>query len=165
MRTPLRNAPRFLTTCLCAAVAIATLAGCMPRRLPGTDIEDTPDSRGVLDVLNAYTRAMEARNADAILRLVSPSFHDDAGTGTPQDDLDAERLKQVVPERLARVEDLRLDITVKKMSFADDTAEVVYFYQSSFRVPAFSSKPKNESGLKKMELRKEDGAWKMVSGI
>ena len=165
MSTSLRNAPRSLTVCLCAAAALATLAGCMPRRLPGTDIEDTPDSRAVLDVLNAYTRAMESRNAQAILKLVSPSFHDDAGTGTPQDDLDAERLKQVLPERLERVEDLRLDITVKKMSFADDSAEVVYFYQSSFRVPAFSNKPKNESGLKKMELRREGGAWKMVSGI
>ena len=160
-----RHAPRPLTTCLCAALALATLAGCLPRRLPGTDIEDTPDSRAVLDVLSAYTRALEARNADAILKLVSPSFRDDGGTGTPQDDLDAARLKELLPERLARVEDLRLDITVKKMAFAGDEAEIVYFYQSSFRVPAFSNKPKNESGLKKMELHKEDGAWKMVSGI
>jgi len=165
MRTSLRNAPRSLIVCLCAAAAVATLAGCMPRRLPGTDIEDTPDSRAVLDVLTAYTRAMEARNADAILRLVSPSFRDDGGTGSPQDDLDAQQLRQVLPARLSRVEDLRLDITVKKMNFTEDTAEVVYFYHSSFRVPAYSNKPKNESGLKKMELRKEDGSWKLLSGI
>lgn len=167
MRTSLRPTARPLIFCLAGAFALATLSGCMPRRLPGTDIEDTPDSRAVLDVLTGYTRAMEGRDARSVMRLVSRDFQDDGGTGSPEDDLDFARLQQVLPERLSRVEDLRLDITVKKMNFEDRgrTAEVVYFYQTSFRVPAFSNKPKNESGLKKMVLHKEDAGWRLVSGI
>ena len=167
MRTSLKQHARSLILCLSGAVAVATLSGCMPRRLPGTDIEDTVDSRAVLDVLTGYTRAMEGRDARGVMRLVSRDFRDDGGTGSPQDDLDHGRLEQVLPERLSRVEDLRLDITVKKMTFEDggNTADVVYFYQASFRLPAFSNKPKNESGLKKMILHKEDAGWKLVSGI
>ena len=57
--------------------------GCSPKRIPGTEIEDTGDNRAVYEVVRAYQKALEGRDAAAILALVSPDYFDAAGTPDP----------------------------------------------------------------------------------
>ncbi len=71
--------------------------GCGPHRIPGTDLEDNGDTRAIIDVISKYNFALEARDANGILALVDPSFHDNAGTLTPEDDIDIQRLHTVLP--------------------------------------------------------------------
>lgn len=150
---------------LTIALLLLLSAACAARRIPGTDLDDTADTRAILQVLEAYRAALEARDADGIIRLVSESFMDDAGTLSPADDLDYAALRQKLPERLAKLQDVEVQISVRKLTIERDAASVIYYYNTRFRIPGLTSKPMNEGDLKQMWLKRVGGDWKIVSGI
>jgi len=43
-------------------VAGLTVLACAPRRIPGTEIRDTPDTRAVVSAIDAYRQAAEKRD-------------------------------------------------------------------------------------------------------
>lgn len=153
---------RFVTLAL--AFALAAVA-CAPRRIPGTEIEDTQDTREIIGVMERYRSSLEAKDAEAILELVSPKFNDNAGTSNPADDLSYEALKTQLPERVAQLEDVKLDVNVRKIAVEGDRAQLVYYYNSSYRLPKLSSRPQSDSDLQMMEFERTDGKWRILSGI
>ena len=148
-------------------VVLLVAGGCPAHRFPGTDIEDNPDTRSILNLLEKYRVAVEHRDADTLIALVSTSFKDNAGTATPDDDLDYQGLQKKLPERFAKVDDVHLDVNVRKIEFNKDngTATVTYYYNLSFRMPTLSTKLLTESEIKQMLLRLEQGQWKIMSGV
>jgi ketosteroid isomerase-like protein len=147
------------------AAALLFLAACAPRRIPGTDIPDTSDTQAILGVIRQYVAATEARDAQKVLSLVSPSYSDDAGTTSPEDDLDYTELQQVLPQRLAALKDVKLDVSVRRIDLEGDTARVVFFYNQSYRAPGITQRAQSDSDLNEMVLRREGGRWKIVSGL
>ncbi len=150
-----------------AAAALVLVAACAPKRIPGTEIDDTDDTRAILKVMEAYRSALEQRDAPKVLAVVAESFKDDLGTPAAGDDLDYLRLRDQLPQSLARLDDVKVEMTVRKVDVnkADLTARAVYTYSTSFRMPSLSSKPQSESEIKEMKLLKVAGAWKITSGI
>ena len=143
-------------------LALLGLAGCGPRRIPGTDLEDTGDTRAIIDVISRYNSALEARDAQAILALVDPEFRDNAGTLTPDDDIDLQRLRTVLPQRLARLQDLAVRIEIKTIEVKGERASAVYTWVSQFKL---GGKSMTESDIKRMELKREADGWKILSGV
>ena len=150
---------------LWVAGALGLLVGCATRRIPGTDIEDNSNTRAILNVMERYRAALEARDAAAIQGLVSSSFVDDGGTQIPDDDLTFATLPKELPERLAKIEDVKLDMNVRRIVVKDDRAAAIYYWSASFRTPRLTNRAHRESELEQMLLQREDGAWKIVSGI
>ena len=146
--------------------AVAAMAcGCAAHRIPGTDIEDNPDTRAILLVLERYRVAVETKDSNTLIGLVSPSFKDNAGTATPDDDLDYSSLQKSLPQRFAKIDDVHLDVNVRKIELKADNASVIYYYTMSFRMPSLSPKVRTESDIKQMLLRREQGQWKITSGV
>lgn len=141
---------------------LALLAGCGPRRIPGTDLEDTGDTRALIDVISRYNSALEARDAQAILALVDPAFRDNAGTLNPDDDIDLQRLRTVLPQRLARLQDLAVRIEIKSIEVKGERASAVYTWVSQFKL---GGKSMTESDIKRMEFKLEADGWKILSGV
>ncbi|MFZ5445295.1 MAG: DUF4440 domain-containing protein [Myxococcota bacterium] len=144
------------------------LTGCAPRKIPGTDLDDTTDTRAVIDVLQKYREAVEKKNVDAITRLADESFRDDGGSSSPDDDLDYASLAPKLSARLSKVTDLHLDVTIRRVEFDSDAkvARVTYSYQLSFRLPEYSSRAQSESDIKQMMLKRVgEQDWKITSGI
>jgi hypothetical protein len=137
-------------------------AGCGPHHIPGTDLEDTGDTRAIIDTISKYNSALEARDANGILALVDPEFHDNAGTLTPDDDIDIQRLRTVLPQRLAKLQDVAVRIEIKTIDVKGDRAQAVYTWVSQFK---FGGKSITESDIKRMELRRGAQGWKILSGI
>jgi hypothetical protein len=152
---------------LFAAAALLLVAACTPRRIPGTDIDDTDDTRAILKVMEQYRSAVEARDAGKVLSLISQEFKDDLGTSTPADDLDYPQLREKLPVSMAKLDDVRLDVTVRKVTVnpADSTASAIFTYTTSFRMPGLSNKPQSDSEIKEMWFKKVGADWKIVSGI
>jgi hypothetical protein len=149
------------------AVGVA-LVGCAPKKIPGTDLDDTSDTRAVLDLMRKYRSAVEARNVTALRLLAHESFRDDGGSSQPDDDLDYATMAEKLEARFSRVTDLRLDVLVRRIEFDDEVkrARVTYSYTMSFRMPEYSGKTQTENDLKQMILtRVGDQEWKIVSGI
>jgi hypothetical protein len=142
------------------------LVACTPRNIPGTEIPDTKDTRAILDVMEHYRAAIEARDAKAIHQLVSTSFRDNAGTEDPQDDFTYANLPQVLPPLLERIESPRVNLDVRSVQVrGDGVATVIYYWNSSWRAPGLLDKPQRNSELEQMIFQKEDGQWRIVSGI
>lgn len=157
-----------MRTLLAASLAVLALSGCMPKKIPGTDIEDTSESRAVLDVVNKYRVAVEQKNTQAIIDLADESFRDDGGSASPDDDLDYKSLYTALPARFNRIDDIRLSLDVRKLEFdeAQKAVRVSYQYTITFKMPTLSQKSQTETDLKQMALKQVgDKGWKIVSGI
>ncbi|HZJ52854.1 MAG TPA: DUF4440 domain-containing protein [Myxococcaceae bacterium] len=141
---------------------IAAVVGCGPRRIPGTDLEDTGDTRAIIETIARYNSSLEQRDANGILALVDPAFRDNAGTLTPDDDLDIQRLRTVLPQRLAKLQDLAVRIEIKTVDVKGERASVVYTWVSQFKL---GGKSMTESDIKRMELKRGPDGWKILSGI
>ncbi|WNG15580.1 YybH family protein [Cystobacter fuscus] len=151
--------PLFVTVLL-------VLSACGPRYIPGTQINDTEDTRAILKVMERYRAAVEARDAKAILALVSPNFRDNAGTEDPVDDLTSENLAQALPALLSRVDAPRLEMDVRRVDVKrDGWATVIYYWNASWRAPGLMERPQRDSELEQMVLQREDGEWRIVTGI
>jgi hypothetical protein len=151
---------------LLLACAPLLLAACAAHNIPGTQIPDTQDTHAILDVMERYRSAIEARDAKAIQQLVSKSFRDSAGTDDPQDDLTYANLPQALPALFARLDTPRVDLDVRSVSLRDGSATVIYYWNASWRMPGLLERPQRDAELEQMVLLKEeDGQWRIVSGI
>lgn len=151
-----------------AAVALnlCLLASCAARRIPGTELEDTSETRAILDVVEQYRQSVEGKDLDKLVSLLDPSFTDNAGTPTPADDVSYANVRERLAPRLEKVKDLALELTVKKIELLpEQRARAVFTYNQTFTSPDYASKPFSVSEIKQMLLRRHDGGWKIVSGI
>jgi hypothetical protein len=148
------------------AVAAVAAVGCSPRRIPGTEIKDTRDTRAVYDVVQSYRQALEKRDAAAVLALVAPNYFDTAGTPQPEDDMDRGRLEASLALDLARAEGVKEEFTVRKIEVSGDDAFAELFFDSYYRVQTPSGPvPRKDSDVHRLRLHRIEGAWKIVSGL
>ncbi|MBN8231449.1 nuclear transport factor 2 family protein [Corallococcus macrosporus] len=153
---------RFLALC-----AVFLLAACAPKRIPGTELEDTGDTRAILAVMEKYRAALEARDAKAIQALVSPKFRDDAGTpDDPADDLTAGNLQPHLQALFQKLQNPKVDFNVRRVEFREeDVALAIYYWNASWRMPGLNARPQQDSELEQMVFQKVDDEWKILSGI
>ena len=143
-------------------ILLAAALGCGPHRIPGTNLEDTGDTRAIIETIARFNSSLEARDANGILALVDPAFRDNAGTLAPDDDIDIERLRTVLPHRLAKLQDVAVRIEIKTIDVKGDRASAVHTWVSQFKL---GGKSMTESDIKRMELRRSADGWKILSGI
>jgi ketosteroid isomerase-like protein len=152
------------TTLVLAAAAL--LAAACSRRIPGTDIKDTTDTRAVYALIGEYRAATERRDAPAVLALVSKKYFDDAGTSDPSDDVDYAQLKQRLGDDLAKVTALRLEIEVRQVEIENDRAAAYVRYDEHYRIATRAGEvAKNASDPHRMVFVREEGAWKIAGGL
>jgi len=146
-------------------VPLLLAAACAPRRIPGTEIADTDDSRAVLAIMERYRSALEARDAKAIQALVSEDFKEDGGTESPDDDLTYANLPIHMSNLFQKLDKPKVDISVRRVDIQDDTATAIYYWNASWRMPSLTTRPQSDSELEQMVLKRINGEWKIVSGI
>ena len=151
---------------LCIAALLCAPA-CAPKRIPGSDIEDTDDTRALISLLDAYRNAVQDRDTEKLVGLVSENFRDTGGTSTPEDDLDRTNLAEALNERFGRIDNVRLDVDIRNSQVQDreNTAFAVFYYTLRYEMPGLSDKVQTASELKRMEFIREGDQWKIQSGI
>jgi len=165
---PSMNRRSFASSVVAVALAVLTpLAGCTgAKRIPGTEIRDTPDARAIVAVIDSYRQAAERRDAAGVLALVSESYFDDAGTADPSDDIDYLQLKQRLPEHFRKLSAVRLNIGVREIEVKGERAIANVFYDGHYRVSTASGEAsKSTSDVSQMHFVREFGTWKIVSGL
>ena len=160
------NVTMRLARSVLALAALALSTGCGAPRIPGTDIQDTADTRAVVAVIDAYRAAAERRDAPAIIALVSTKYFDDAGTPDPADDVDYEQLKRRIAADFTKIAAVRLDIGVKKIDVDGDRADAYVFYDEHYRITTKTGEVgKAASDVHRMRFVREHGVWRFVSGL
>ncbi|HET9597527.1 MAG TPA: hypothetical protein VFP65_18200 [Anaeromyxobacteraceae bacterium] len=157
---------RPLCRLLAASLVVVAFGGCSPKRIPGTEIKDSEDTRAIVSVIDTYRKAAERRDANAVLALVSTKYFDDAGTPDPGDDVDYGQLQKRITQDYAKITALRLDIGVKSVDVEGDKANAIIFYDQHYRIETKAGEvAKQASDAHRMRFVRENGAWHFISGL
>jgi hypothetical protein len=157
------NAPRMTGLCLLLLASFA----CAHAKIGGTEVPDTVDNRAIMEVLLAYKTALERRDADAILALISKKYFEDNGTPDQADDYGYEQLAtKILPEALAATKEMYADFQVHGIDVEGDKANADIRYDSRARLempagPLWDS----HREFNRVELERQDGKWMIVSGL
>jgi len=157
----MRNRPAALV-----ALALALLAACGIRRIPGTEIEDNAQNRAVRDAVEAYRAALEKQDAAAVLALAAPGYLDDAGTPEPGDDLDRHGLEAHLAKDLARLDGLKIELTLRRIDVDGDAAIAEVFFEQFYRVVTPDGPvARRDSDVHRFRLNRLGGKWLFVAGL
>lgn len=174
MRAPLRlTAVSSLALVALLALPLASLAGCKPELIPGTNLEDTEENRAIMDFLEQYRVAVESRDAEKVLALVAEEYFEDNGTQDQTDDYGIEKLRGSLAQEFQVAEVVQLTLNVQHIeprAGEKDRYEVYYRYlqRALLDLPAgdrwVSNSDVNRMIVKKKGDRLSDG-FLIVSGL
>ncbi len=116
----------------------------------------------VLAVCERYRQAVEDRDVDVLLALASLQYLEDGDNDDPSDDLDYAGLGAYLRGPFQDVRDVSYDIDYESVHWEGDTVVVEYHYRSFYR---FGDIERRTVGTSRLELRREAGTLKIVSGI
>jgi hypothetical protein len=142
--------------------------GCGPKLIPGLGIElaDTPDHRALLKVLDDFAQAYEKKDIDGLVGLASKSFFETSGSTETGDDYGYDGLRTHFTEHFKMVEKVKLEMQLKDIQISENEATVDYRYVTRYlmKLPA-GDKWKLTDDLNRMKLAREEGQWKILSGM
>ncbi len=136
--------------------------------IPNTRVEDTRENREVVEFVEKYREAVEARNVPILLSLASVNYFDDMGTPAGEDDVDYDALKAGLARMHEEVLGARYQISYRAVSFAADQHVLVdMLYTGWFRVntPSNGAQWKRRLEPHRIILAREDKGYKIISGM
>ena len=150
------------------ALSLLALTACAHHVIPNTEVEDTPETREVVDFVEKYRKAVVARDIDKLYALTSADYYDDMGTPAGEDDVDQEglreRLRATFGSELLAV---HYDIRYRDVTFLPTKVLVDYTYIGRFRINSPDG-PRWERRLadNRMVLGKlSNGTYTIMSGM
>lgn len=149
-----------------AVIALTAISGCATTTIPNTRVEDTTENREVLDFLEQYRLAVEARDVGKLIRLASESYFDDMGTPGGTDDIDYDGLREGLSALPEEVLAARYQISYRDVTYLEDRVLVDVRYTAWFRVNTPEG-PQWERRLEphRLVIAREDGAYRILSGM
>ncbi len=168
---------RKLTAFLLLLCTVAVVS-CGTKNIRGTEIPDTEENRSVLKTFGEYVLAVKKQDPEKIVVLVSDNYYDENGTDDATDDVDYKGIVKFLGSSEFK-EILKIDLifVVKDLIVENGTAKLLYFYEGRFKTDDKLSKMKKSSIQSDSErwekisdenlmvLKKENGEWKIVSGL
>ena len=154
-------------------LALFVATGCTGPQV-ASPIPDTPEAKAIIQIIETYRSAMEARDVDAILAIASRSYLDRMGSPDPESDVYFQDLEEKLSSEFEDIRRVRLDIQVLGIDFhEEDTAgegplaSVRYRYDVRYQLSLPSGeKWHNALDVNEMLFRKEqDGVWRVLSGL
>ncbi|MDO9022153.1 MAG: hypothetical protein Q8S73_34405 [Deltaproteobacteria bacterium] len=109
--------------------------GCASSRIPNTDVPDTSENRDVIAFCERYRRAVESRDARALLAMASPRYFEDGGTPDGSDDYGLDGLQRLLTAWADEVNEVRYEIRYRRVSVSDTDArrmQVDFTYTGSY---------------------------------
>jgi hypothetical protein len=149
------------------AIWMAGASGCGSTQIPNTRVEDTEENREVLEFVEQYRKAVEARDSITLLKMASEYYFDDMGTSSGDDDIDYDGLKDGLTRLRNEIMAARYQISYRGLtSLSDERLMVDLLYTGWFKLQT----PDGPQWRRRLEphrlvLTREDKALKIVSGM
>ena len=149
--------------------ASAALGGaCATNHIEGTEISDTKPNREIWDRVMEYRKAVEERDAEHLLAMVSRKYFENGSTTDETvDDYGYDELRErVLADFKDHVVEVQMRIMMRRIDIDGDRAhaDYEYFYNFKYTEGGMSGwKPKND--FNRLEFVREDGAWKIAGGL
>ena len=156
-----------VTTWHMAVTLVVCSVGCAHTVIPQTEVEDTPENREIVGLVEAYRQALETKDLDALMELVSPRYYEDNGTVDSSDDYDYAGLKEGLKEDFKRTQTIKVELRVEAVEVDDDNAfaEIYYDVRAQNEYP---SGLRWQTGNDRSRLsfeRDDEGRWWIIRGL
>jgi hypothetical protein len=116
--------------------ATVPAVGCARTNIPNTDVEDTTDNRKVISFCEKYRRAVEDRDTDALMGMVSPRYFETGGNAKSTDDMDYNGLREYLKGKFKQTKAIRYEIRYRRISETENkVVNVDFTYTASFQIP------------------------------
>ena len=145
--------------------ALFTVA-CRDKMIPNTEIPDNEDNRAIVAFCERYRHAVEDLNVGLVLSLASQRYFDNAGTPTPDDDIDREGLEKMLLEKFKDVKTMRYEIRYRNIYETIGVVYVEYTYNMAFQYQVGDkAKWANRTSDNRLELERVDGGFRVLAGM
>jgi len=136
-----------------------------PAAIPNTQVLESALAREAIEVCERYRKAIEKRDVEALLALASRGYHDEGAAGDRSDDLHWGGLRDYLTGQFQNVTDIRYEIRYRAVRGDEDSVTVVFTYSASYTMPAATPSIRRVVQDNRLELRRENGVLKIVSGM
>lgn len=152
----------------CGLVFMCTAAACGTKMIENTEIPATPENQAVYGRVMEYRKAVESRDADHIMGMVSRRYTENGETtDDPSDDYGYDELRDLVIAQFRdNVMEVQLRILMRRIEVDGDraNADYEYFYNYKFVEGGVTGwRPKND--FNRLEFVKENGVWMIAGGL
>ncbi len=141
---------------------------CTRDTIADTTIPATENNRAIYDLVMTYRRAIETRDLESLLPLISRRYYENAGTTDRQtDDYGYERLvTEVLPMLKDNVKAVQYRILMRDIQVDGDRAwaDYEYFYNFQF-VEQGNEGFAQKNDFNRMTFVREDDMWRIAGGL
>jgi ketosteroid isomerase-like protein len=142
------------------------LAGCVHDNIPGTQIEDTPETRTIVELVDQYHQAVENLDAEAILAMVSPDFFEKNGNTKQDDDYGYDALAERLRANFRRTHRMKLDLRVDAIEVEEKTAFAEIYYELRAQVEYPSGLQwESTADRTRLEFERAGDKWLILRGL
>jgi len=155
-------------TAMAVAALLVLATGCGTTYLEGTEIEDTPDSRAIYDVVEAYRLAVEQRDVTTLMQLISPRYFENASTtAVDSDDYGYEALRErVLPLLQDNIKAVQLRLRLTRIEIRGERAHADYEFWMKFLYAEGGREGwRAKNDFNRLEFVREDDRWKISGGL
>jgi ketosteroid isomerase-like protein len=146
--------------------ALSCAAACSLATIANTPIPDTKENRDVLRLLALYKSAVEAKDVDGIMGLVSSDYLDVSIPGRAIATKDYTGLKAALSEQFDKTRSIKLELHPRHLHVQGDQALIDYFYVVRYDpVLPTGAQWRSETDDARLKLLRQGGQWKIVSGL
>lgn len=150
------------------ALTLVLTSACGTSYIANTQIPDTKENRSVWDRVMEYRKAVETRDADALLAMVSRNYYENSETtDDPTDDYGYDELRDIViADFRDNVLEVQYRLLMRRIEVDGDraTADFEYYYNFKYVEGGVTAwRPKND--YNRLEFARENGAWMIIGGL
>ena len=153
---------------LVPVLAAFALTACAPSFIAGTEVEDTPENREIVALVESYRKAVEDRDEMALLRLISRHYVENGSTTDTQDDDYGygTLTQQVMPQLHDNVKEVQYRVQIRRIGLEPDHAWAEYEYVARFLyTEGGRERWQGLNDFNRLDFIREDGVWKIESGL
>jgi len=162
------QAKRLLARVLLAAAALVILSRCGSGMLGDSKVPDTEENRAIYKLMLEYKDALQRRDADRILTLVSRDYLENGSTtDSDTDDYGYQELAdEVLPRLLNNVKAIQFEFRPQGINVVGERAQVQFEYTTHFLYSEGGRENwHTKSDLNQWELVRTPDGWRIVSGL
>lgn len=160
----------------------ALTVSCNKKYIKGTEIVETEDTKEILKIFAHYVKGFKDQDPSIFLPYVSEKYYDNNGTDDPKDDVDYDKIVEIVnSEQFKALEKMEVIYLLKDLTVdtKTNTAKLVFYFEVRFKRTSLLPEEESEESFIKpdgktnhkvsdnnlMKFSKEEGKWKIVKGL
>ncbi len=149
-----------------ATLAVSVLA-CSKVYIPNTDVQDTAQNRSIVLFCETYRHALEDKDVNQLLKMMSPGYFEDGGNTKNEDDADYQTIRAFLTGDFLKTSGIRYEIRYRKITLTESNHFYVdYTYAAAWKLPGVKQDEwHHQVADNRLDLVPDGESYKIVGGM